>query len=198
MQYSRPVSRQPIPSNAQKVHSGKLFDVFVWEQQLFDGSVTSFEKIQRPDTSYIIPITNTGNLILAKQVQPSSAPSVGLIGGRVEPGEDPEVAARRELSEEAGLVAEGVVLWQSFQFLPKIDWAIYIFLTRGFRTLPSAKPDPGECISLLEVSFEEFIELVSKEEFGDLEVALKVLRLAHDPKSLAQMKFDFLGSTAGE
>ena len=36
-----------IPKNATKVFSGKTFDVYQWEQEMFDGSKKIFEKLKR-------------------------------------------------------------------------------------------------------------------------------------------------------
>jgi RNA polymerase-binding transcription factor DksA len=54
-----------------------------------------------------------------------------VVGGHIEPGEDPETAARRELSEEAGLTPEGP-LWLLFDGLQPSSrgsgvthWSIY-------------------------------------------------------------------------
>lgn len=188
MATSRPASRQPIPPNARGVFKGKLFDVFQWDQRLFDGSVAIFEKLKRPDTAYVIPVSPDGKLILAEQVQPGATPAIGLLGGRIEDGETPEDGARRELLEEAGMVPGELILWDSYQFLPKIDWAIYTFIARACQRVTPPSLDAGENIHLVELSFDDFLHLVAEERFGDLEVALRVLRLASDSRKLAEAR----------
>lgn len=137
-----------------------------------------FEKVRRPDTAYVIPITANRKLLLVQQVQPGSAPSVGLIGGRIELGETPEEGANRELLEEVGLKTKNLILWDSYQFLPKVDWAIYVFFAHDCESVGHLRPDAGECINQIEVSFDEFLELVRDSSFGDVEVALQVLRMS--------------------
>ena len=188
----RPESRQPLPANANLVFKGKLFDVYQWKQLLFDDSSATFEKLKRPDTAYVIPIQSNGNLLLVNQEQPGSKSVMGLLGGRIEEGESPAEGARRELMEEAGLKAENLELWDSFQFLPKIDWAIYIFLAKGCSNVSSQSLDGGERIKLVEVSFDELFELVGRDEFGDLEVALRILRLACNPDAKEASRLTFL------
>ncbi len=45
-----------IPSHAVKVFSGVIFDVYQWEQELFNGNVSTFEALRRPSTVIIIPV----------------------------------------------------------------------------------------------------------------------------------------------
>jgi ADP-ribose pyrophosphatase len=192
MSIVRPTSSQPIPKEAKRVFKGKIFDVYQWEQELFDGSKAIFEKLKRPDTAYVIPVTIDKKLILTEQMQPGRTSFIGLLGGRVEIGESPEESARRELIEEAGLEATTLQLWESFQFLPKLDWAIYCFLAKDCRSVGDQCLDAGEKIKLLEVTFDEFIDLVSQENFGDLEIALKFLRISKDQNRLKKTKKLFL------
>ena len=45
-----------IPKNAIKVFSWKTFDVYQWEQKMFDWSKKIFEKLKRNDSVDIIAI----------------------------------------------------------------------------------------------------------------------------------------------
>jgi 8-oxo-dGTP pyrophosphatase MutT (NUDIX family) len=189
----RPVSRQPIPQDAKHVFRGKLFDVYQWQQTLFNGHVATFEKLRRLDTAYVIPVRDDGSIVILEQRQPGSARYVGLIGGRVEPSESAEEAAGRELGEEAGLKAPALMLWRSFQFLPKIDWAIYVFIARDCTPSADYLQDGGEEISLMNVSPEELFSLAAREEFGDVEIALLLLRTKEDPSK----KNEFLSLLKG-
>ena len=189
----RPPSRQPIPPDARRVFKGRLFDVYQWEQRLFDGSTATFEKLKRPDTAYVIPLTADRKLVLAEQEQPGASAVIGLLGGRLEDGEAQEEAASRELLEEAGLMANDLILWDSYQFLPKLDWAIYTFIAKDCKRVRDQSLDAGESIRLIEVSFDEFLDLVRQDRFGDLEVALRVLRIAMDPRRLKETRELFEG-----
>ena len=100
MEINRPKSKQPIPDNAKKVFGGVLFDVYQWEQELFDGTKTLFEKLKRPDTVVVFPVLDDGKIILTEQEQPGKEPFIGATGGRVDEGEDILEAGKRELPEE--------------------------------------------------------------------------------------------------
>lgn len=188
MNIKRPDSKQPIPKNAQRVFKGKIFDVYQWEQRLFDGSKATFEKIKRTDTVNVIPVTAGGKLILTQQKQPGGIPFIGVLGGRIDEGESPLAAAKRELMEEAGMQADSFVLWDAEQLLDKIDWAIYTFIAKGCERIKKQAVDAGEKIRLIEVTFEEFVELLAKDNYRDLEIVLKVLRATKNPVEFDRMR----------
>src|SRR3990167_5482373 len=133
MKIERPKSKQPIPPNAKRVFKGVIFDVYQWEQKMFDGSKATFEKLKRPDTVVVFPILPDGRIILTEQEQPGKAPFIGATGGRVDEGEEVLAAAKRELLEESGYEAEEFILWQAEHPASKIDWVIYTFIAKGLK-----------------------------------------------------------------
>lgn len=67
MKVKRPQSKQPIPPHAKRSFTGIIFDVYQWEQRLYDGSTTTFEKIKRSDTVNVILTTPDKKIILTRQ-----------------------------------------------------------------------------------------------------------------------------------
>jgi hypothetical protein len=51
-------SQNSIPTDAKMIFKGKLFEVWQWEQKMFDGSVETFEHLKRPNMAVVIPITH--------------------------------------------------------------------------------------------------------------------------------------------
>lgn len=188
MDIVRPQSKQPMPPHAQRVFKGKIFDVYQWEQDAYDGSKHTFEKIKRLDTAVVIPILPTGKIIISKQEQPLRAPFYGFLGGRIEEGEDPFLAAKRELSEESGYESEHWSLYSAVQPVTKIDWAIYTFIARGVIKTHEPELDGGEKISLIEVTFEEFIDMCADGTLHEEELQIAALRAKLDPQKMQELK----------
>lgn len=184
----RPSSRQPIPPEAKCVFKGKTFDVFQWEQQMFDGTIQIFEKIKRADTVNVLPITMDGKIILTRQEQPGLEPYVGTVGGRVDINEKPEEAIRRELLEETGYEAKEIFLWDAVQPLDKVDWAIYTFIAKGCQKVQEQQLESGEKIELFFVSFDQFINITAQDNYRDFEIALKVFKLTQNSQLLENMR----------
>lgn len=191
--FTRPESKQPIPSNAQKVFDGVIFDVYQWEQELFDGTKAIFEKLTRPDTVNVFPITPEGKIILTKQEQPGIAPFIGCAGGFIEAGEDIMTAAFREMVEETGYETNTLELWYATQPSSKIEWCIYTFIARNSIKTREISPDAGERIEVFEASFEEFVDICCSPDYRDTEIALKILRASKQPEELTKLKRLFMG-----
>lgn len=75
MKIERPKSLQPMPENAKRVFKGIIFDVYQWEQEMFDGGKETFEKLKRPNTVVVFPVFPDGRIMLTEQEQPGKAPS---------------------------------------------------------------------------------------------------------------------------
>lgn len=164
MDIVRPASKQPIPPDAKKVFEGVLFDAYQWEQQMFDGSTATFERLKRPDTVVVFPVLPDGTIEIIWQEQPGRPPYISTYGGRVEPGESPDAAALRELREEAGLVADRLVLWDAQQPVAKLDWAVFTFIAHGAMRASTQSLDAGEKIEPRIVSLDQLIDLIASGE----------------------------------
>jgi len=188
MQITRPKSKQPIPDNAKKVFKGVIFDVYQWEQELFDGTKTTFEKLKRPDTVVVFPVLDDGRIILTEQEQPGKEPFIGATGGRVDEGEDILEAAKRELLEESGYEASEYILWDAQHPTSKIDWVVYTFIAKGIKKVVDMSLDAGEKISLKLVTLDEFIEVAINENFVEKEIIPKLYEAKLHPEKKEELK----------
>lgn len=183
MKITRPKPKQLSP-NAKRVFKGLIFDVHHWKQELYDGSFTTFEKLKRPDTAQVIPITEDNKIIILDQQQSGfTSNCLSIAGGQIDRGESPLEAAKRELLEETGHVAKKMELWFSSQPQVKMDWAVYTFIARGCKKVSGLNLDRGEKIKLKYVNFNEFLKIAFAENFYDKEITLQLLREGINRKS---------------
>ena len=158
---------------------------------MYDGTIATFEALKRPDTIQIIPTisdptdpSGQGKILIAEEEQPNKPLSDSLLGGRAEEGEDPLFTAKRELLEESGMESDDWELIKTFVNEGKIDWNIYLFVARNCRKVAEPNLDPGEKIEVKEVSFEQFLDIVSSENFWVRDIANHLLRLRLDKEKL--------------
>lgn len=176
-----------IPSIAKKVFQGEIFSIFHWEQKMYDGSTATFEALKRPGTIQIIP-TADEQIYLSYEEQPTKPRTYTLLGGRQEPNEEPLVTAKRELLEEAGFESNDWELLKTYESEGKIEWITYLFVARQCKKITEPRLDPGEKIDVKKVSFDEFLEKVSAEDFWGKIIANDILRIRLDKAKLAQFK----------
>lgn len=182
-----------IPKVAKRVFKGVIFDVYQWEQKMYDGTIQTFEMLKRPDTVQVIPVAGD-KIWLAEEEQPHYKLQLGFFGGRVEEGESPLAAAKRELLEEAGLASDDWEIWKSYEPHQKIDWTVYYLVARDCRKVSEPSLDAGERMTVQRVSFEDFFTLVRSGKFDAGQFEADMSRLASDPKALAEFCEKLFGS----
>lgn len=176
-----------IPDTAKLVFKGKIFEVFQWEQELYDGTKTTFEALKRPGTIQIIP-TIGGKILLSHEEQPNKPLSYTFLGGRAENGEEPLITAKRELLEESGMESDDWELIKTYESEGKIQWNTYLFAARNCEKVAKQNLDAGEKIEVKEVHFDEFLDIVSSEKFWSRDIANDILRKRLEPKKLDEFK----------
>lgn len=101
-----------IPPQAKRVFKGIIFDVYHWQQKMFDGSEETFEMLKRVNTIEVISIKD-GKICISHQSQPTKKDFYSLFGGRAEEGEEPLTTAKRELLEESGMTSDSWELYKN-------------------------------------------------------------------------------------
>ena len=179
---STSLARKPIPSHAQKVFEGKIFSFWQWEQELFDGSKTIFERISRPDAAFVLGVLPDKKLLLIEDEQPDRQPIITLPGGGLDKDEAPVRAAERELLEETGYAAAELTPWYEYSLPGKVSATFHVFIGKGLEQKKSAEPEPGEKIKLMPMSFDEFFMMVEKQVDRYSPLRTHVLEMMLDAK----------------
>jgi len=131
-----------IPPSAKKVFSGVRFDVYQWQQELYDGSYATFERARFRDGAFVIALLPDDQIIMTLQEQPARAGSfLSLPGGAFDsPTEDPLLCAQRELLEETGYESDEWECYEVFEGTANIVVYTHFYIARNCR---SALDQPG-------------------------------------------------------
>ncbi len=171
-----------IPEHAKKVFEGIIFDVYQWEQELFDGSTTTFEIATRQSVVVVIPIVE-GKIFVAKEEQPGRSPYISLPAGFCEQSDvDARSAGERELREETGLTSMDWDLLETHTFYPRMSVTDYIYVARNCKRTHEKQLDRGERqLEEYLYTFDEFIELGGREDFAGFLLKHDLIRAKYDP-----------------
>lgn len=130
-----------VPREIRKIYEGRIFTLQVETITVPKGGELHAEIIRHPGSVVIIPVTDTGEIVLVKQYRHAIGQSAWeLPAGSLQPGENVEKAAYRECHEEIGLIPGTLERLGSFYPTPGYcDEEMNFFRASGLRP-----PGPGD------------------------------------------------------
>lgn len=137
--------------------------------------------IKTPDYINVVVETEAGNFLCFRQRKYAvEAPMLALVGGYIEAGEEPLVAAKRELREETGYISDEWLDLGRYVVDPNRGVATgYLFLARRARQVYAIDSDDLEEQELLLMSRDELEAAFSHGQFKILAWAAAVAFALH-------------------
>ena len=122
----------PDPMHRQRVYESPIFSVDECRWTASDGTEIRRAFIRHPGAVLIVPQLDEDRLVLIRNRRMAVGRAIWEFpAGTLEPGEPPELAAARELTEETGYVAGHLDPLGSFYTSPGFaDELIHVFVAR--------------------------------------------------------------------
>jgi ADP-ribose pyrophosphatase len=157
------------------IYSGRVFSVEVAQRRFPNGSEHTVEIVRHAPSVVLIPVENDRVVIIKQYRAPLDRETWEFPAGRVDPGETPEDAARRECEEEIGRVPHDVRRLRGLYPTPGFcDEELIFFRVTDLRPPPADsphKPDEDEYIETRRISVPEARAMVERGEIVDLKTA---------------------------
>jgi ADP-ribose pyrophosphatase len=152
----------------RRVYDGKVLALDVDTVEEPGGVRAAREVVRHRGSVACLAVHDDGRLVLVRQYRhPVSASVWELPAGRLDPGESPEQAGRRELEEEVGLRAGRMEKLAEYWTTPGFcDEAMHVFRATALERVP-ARPEADERIEVLETSYEEARAMLARGELRE-------------------------------
>ena len=162
------------------VYNGKVIRVEKDDVQLADGKKSFREVARHPGGVVILAMKDPMTLILVKQFRyPIMKTVLELPAGKLEKGEDPDIAAKRELEEETGYIADRWISLGYIHTTPGFcDEKLYLYKAEGLHFV-GEHPDEGEIIKAAEFTIPEVMLKIKAGEINDAKTLCAILRGLH-------------------
>lgn len=154
--------------NSKVVFDGKVITVTCDDVEISDGTKSFREVIIHSGGVVVVALKDSDTILLVRQFRyPLKQTVLELPAGKLEIGENPDFAAKRELEEETGYSAK---TWKSLGFInttPGIcTEKLYLYLAKDLEFV-GEHPDDGEIIKSEEFKIKDVIKMIIDGKIND-------------------------------
>lgn len=157
-----------VKLSSKVAYEGRIMTIDVDEVLCPDGGKSTREVVRKTPASVVLPILDDGNIILERQFRyPYNEVVIELPAGKVDKGENPFNAARRELLEETGYDSNNIeYLGKIYPTVGFCDEVIHMYVATSL-IKKEQHLDEHEFVELFVCSLDEVIEMINKGEIVD-------------------------------
>lgn len=163
--------------DSKVVYEGKVVTVIRDDVEVADGHKSFREVVLHSGGVVVAALKDNDTILLIKQYRyPLKKVNLELPAGKLEIGENPDEACKRELEEETGYQAKQ---WQSLGFInttPGIcTEKLYLYLAKDL-VFVGEHPDEGEILKCEEYNLSEVFKMINSGEINDAKTICTLFR----------------------
>ena len=171
---------------SKTIYKGRIFKVVLDKVREPSGVVVLREVVRHRGSVVILAVDGSKKpkVLLERQYRYAALGELWeLPAGKIDGGEDPLVAAKRELKEETGYVAKRWKKFLEFYVSPGfLDEMMFIYLATEL-TKGKARPEADEFIDSRWVPLSSAISMIRRGEIIDAKTACSILWLAQNRRA---------------
>jgi ADP-ribose diphosphatase len=168
---SREDSAEVSVLSSERVFDGKVFEIDRDRVRMPNGRDVTVDVVRHSRSVVLLPVPEPRHIVLVRQYRYAVNRWLWEVpAGSVDPGEEPDAAARRECHEEIGLVPETIIRLGAFLPTPGYCNEEMVFFRLSGLTVPTepAEPDEDEDIEARTFTIAEAREMVRRGEIVDM------------------------------
>ncbi len=160
----------------QQFYNGNIIKVERLTVTLPNGKEATRDLVLHPGASVVIPIGSDGSIYMVRQYRkPIEKVLLELPAGRLNPGEDPETCARRELKEETGLSAGKIKHLISIHTTPGFSNEVLHLYAATKLEEGDSHTDEDEFLTTEKVKVGELVNMILNHEITDAKTIIGIL-----------------------
>jgi len=160
--------------SVEPIYNGRIISLEQIEVRLPDGRTAKREIVRHPGAVAVLAIEGDRIIVVEQFRKPLEKSQVEIPAGKLDPGEDPEEAARRELAEETGYTCGKIRHLCSFYTSPGFaDELLHLYVAEDLSP-GKTRPDEDEFIDCFSVTPEEAKALIREGRISDAKTILAV------------------------
>lgn len=166
--------------SSQLIYDGKIIHVHVDQVELENGATAMREVVDHPGGVSVAALTDKNELIFVRQFRyPYKKVLMELPAGKLEPGEDPFEAMKREQMEETGTTGENYVsLGEVYPTGGYCGEIIRLWACRITDDQHTLHLDEDEFLDTVRIPLEEAVEMVCCNQIPDAKTQIGILKTA--------------------
>ncbi|WP_240413957.1 NUDIX domain-containing protein [Paenibacillus periandrae] len=158
---------EEVTLSTQQIFEGKIISLQVDTVRLPNGKTATREIVKHPGAVAVLALVDDKMLVVEQFRKPLERNQIEIPAGKLDAGEDPMEAAKRELKEETGYSCDTMKLVSSFYTSPGFaDEIIHLYVAEQL-TNGDAQLDEDEFLDVESITLEQAQQYMREQRISD-------------------------------
>lgn len=165
--------------SSENVFDGRLLHVYKDVIELPNGHNSTREYIKHQGAVCVVPVTDKMEVVAVRQYRyPIERVTIEIPAGKLDKGEEPLDAAKRELSEETGVESADIeYIGGLYPSVAYTDEIIHMYVAKNL-VYGEAHTDDDEFLNVVKIPLTEFVEMIMDGTIQDSKTQAAILKVA--------------------